>query len=134
MKTVATKELTKRIKKELTAGFPGVKFSVKQAASYGSLSINWQDGPTSNEVQAKVNRYEGGDFNGMIDLYERKDDSSLVIENGVEWSARYIHYNREMSDETEISLIEWARNYYSDLRNDWDYQNMAWRKFCQTAY
>ena len=107
-KTAPTAIVTERIKSELSAAFPNVKFSVKQRpGSSQAITVNWQDGPTTKEVR-------------------------LVID-GVECSAMYIFANREWSGETQARLMGWAHEYYDlgPTAQPWDYEAMAWRKFCQ---
>lgn len=63
---ISTKETAKLVRGALKAKFPGVKFSVR--GSGGSLDIRWIDGPTSRQVKAVVGPFEGGGFDGMIDM------------------------------------------------------------------
>ena len=63
-------ETSKLIRKALKAEFPGIKFSVRSSSYAGGSSINvdWIDGPTTKQVKAIVDRYQGSDFDGMIDM------------------------------------------------------------------
>lgn len=63
-------ETAKLIRGELKRSFPGVKFSVRSDtyANGASIDVSWTDGPTSDEVKAKIDVYAGADFDGMIDL------------------------------------------------------------------
>ena len=53
----------KNIRKELKQ-FKGVKFSVHNP-HYGSVGVNWTDGPTVEKVKAIINKYKAGHFNSM---------------------------------------------------------------------
>ncbi len=74
-------ESARLLKKDLRAAFPGIKFSCRgsRGTGYGNLSVSWTDGPTSDEVDAVVSRYEGKGFDGMDDstYYMKK---TLVVE------------------------------------------------------
>lgn len=96
----------KNIRIELKAAFPGVKFSVKSSRfSMGnSISVNWIDGPTGDQVSAIIGRYAAGSFNGMEDIYEYSRDA---------WKdafgdAKYVHASRELSDKAIASAIRTA--------------------------
>jgi len=56
------------IRVELRRAFPGVKFSVR-VPHHGSVYVRWTSGPTRQEVEAIANRYQGGHFDGMEDIY-----------------------------------------------------------------
>lgn len=66
----------KNLKQELRQAFPGIKFAVKSSSFTGgdSVDIRWTAGPTRKQVSAITDKYQEGNFNGMIDLYE--DDRS----------------------------------------------------------
>lgn len=61
-------DTAKVIRKRLKTEFPGVKFYVQVGSGRGSVNINWQDGPTHDEVNGVVQEYSGADFDGMIDM------------------------------------------------------------------
>ncbi|NAP32599.1 LPD29 domain-containing protein [Pseudomonas syringae] len=56
------------IRKVLKAAFPAVKFSVRKEG-YGSLVIEWADGPTVEDVQEVTSKFKGGSFCGSEDIY-----------------------------------------------------------------
>jgi hypothetical protein len=90
----------KAIKEELTTAFPGVKFYVKSSTFAGgnSVHIDWQDGPTTEQVIKHTSKYQYGHFDGMQDMYEysnRRDDLP---------QAKYVQESREMSTETRAIL------------------------------
>ena len=93
---MAGKEAAKAIRKELKAKFPNTKFSVR--SDYNSVRIEWTDGYTLDEVDAVVQRYKAGSFNGMIDMYEYDHDNPENLDR-----AQYIFTTRNLSIETELA-------------------------------
>jgi hypothetical protein len=90
----------KNIKYELNKAFPGVIFSVRSKSFSGGddVNVSWELGPTTKEVDAIIDRYQEGDFDGMIDLYEYRRDSEtskFQKENG---SAKYVFSQRSFPD------------------------------------
>jgi hypothetical protein len=67
---IGSTETATLIRGALKSRFPGVKFSVKTDKYSGgsSIRIKWTDGPTDSMVSAVVGQYQGGRFDGMIDL------------------------------------------------------------------
>lgn len=96
------------IKEELKKLFPGVKFSVKSSNFAGgdSVDVSWEDGPTTEQVNNIINKYQYGHFDGMTDMYEytnRRDDIP---------QSKYVHSSRSMSNETETILLPIAEQLY----------------------
>ena len=58
------------VRKALKAKFPDVKFSVRSDTYSGgaSIRVTWLLGPTTKQVEAVAKQFQGGDFDGMIDL------------------------------------------------------------------
>ena len=94
--------VAKHIRQDLTASFPGQKFSVRKT-DYSTINIEWQDGPTREEVeqiagkhQRNCTRYRWND-----DLWDHNDTAFTSVFGGVD----YIFYYRETAPENrEISL------------------------------
>lgn len=94
--------VAKHIRQDLASAFPGQKFSVRKA-DYSTINIEWQDGPTREEVeqiagkhQRKCTRDRWND-----DLWDYKDTAFTSVFGGV----NYILYDRETAPENrEISL------------------------------
>lgn len=82
-------ETAKLVRGELKRSFPGVKFSVRSKTYSGgaSIDVSWTDGPTDDEVKAKIGIYAGADFDGMIDL---KTHGSAWLEP--DGSAKMAHF------------------------------------------
>lgn len=93
----------KNIRIELKRAFPKVKFSVTTSRfSMGnSIDVRWTDGPNSGQVDAIVNRYKGGSFDGMTDCYNY-EQSSWTDAFG---EGKYVTTNRTYSDKMLESVI-----------------------------
>ena len=63
-------ESAKLVRVALKKAFPGIKFSVRSSVYSGgaSIRVGWVDGPSEKEVKSVVSAYEGGRFDGMIDM------------------------------------------------------------------
>ncbi|MRT06061.1 LPD29 domain-containing protein [Ewingella americana] len=82
----------KNIRKDLKQ-FKGVNFSVRNR-HYGSVDVNWTDGPTLEKVKEIISKYKDGSFNAMLDIYEY----SASPFNTVFGSAQYPSAQRSYSD------------------------------------
>jgi len=93
------------IKRELNRIFPGQKFSVKSDTFAGgdSVSVSWEDGPTWEEVEAIINKYQSGDFDGMTDCYNYRGKSDFRETYG---DAKYVHANRHVSTEKYLETAK----------------------------
>lgn len=94
---------TKNIRIELKRAFPSIKFAVRSERFSGgdSISVKWIDGPTTQQVDAIINKYKGGSFNSSDDLYTYSHDA---------WTdafgdAKYISSSRECSDEFVTMML-----------------------------
>ena len=87
----------KNIRIELKRAFPGVKFSVtSDSFSMGnSIDVSWTDGPTTKAVDAIINKYRQGSFDGMTDCYNYEENLFSDVFGG----AKYVHSSRRCSDE-----------------------------------
>jgi len=93
----------KNIRTELARAFPGVAFSVKSKRfSMGdSVDVRWTDGPTTKQVDAIINRYSAGSFDGMTDSYTY-DHCAWTDAFG---DAKYVHSTRSYSDNMVASIL-----------------------------
>lgn len=80
------------IRAELKSHFPGVKFSVRVDGN--SIDVRWTDGVTTEKVRAITDKYKGGSFNGMEDIYEGKSTPWTSAFG----SSDYLGTHRELSD------------------------------------
>lgn len=103
----------KNIKKELAQLWPAVKFSVRSKSYSGgnNISVHWTDGPTSKQVDAILNKYEGGSFDGSQDLYA----SCRTPWTEVFGDSKYIHGSRTNTKAFIIMAIA-ASQYAGDDR------------------
>lgn len=94
----------KNIRIELKAAFPGVKFSVKTERYTGgtSLNVSWTDGPTTKMVEAIIDKYQWGKFNGMEDIYEYGNRVFTDIFGG----AKFVFAQRGRSDALVAEALE----------------------------
>jgi hypothetical protein len=92
----------KAIKQELKKAFPKVKFSVKsESFSMGdAVRVNWEDGPTSDRVNAITAKYQYGTFNGMEDIYENSNDRDDIPQT------KFVSLSRDMSLAANLMAIE----------------------------
>lgn len=102
-RSISLVDTAKMLRGALKAEFPGTKFSVRSKSYSGGASItaSWTDGPTSAAVQKVCDRYNGAEFDGMIDLKSYKD-SIITTADGMEtvsFGADYVFTRREFSDE-----------------------------------
>ena len=87
----------KNIRIELARIFPGHKFSVvsKSFSMGNDINVAWDDGPTDEEVEKIISKYEEGSFNGMEDIYEYNHSVFCDTFGG----AKYVSGNRHVSPE-----------------------------------
>lgn len=119
-------ETAKKIRATLKKAFPGVKFSVTSSTySMGSsVYASWTDGPMSSQVDAILNRFKSGSFDGMQDMY---------VSTGYEWEgqivsgAKYVSGSRQMTPERRARIL--ARLNES-CAADWhgDYRVYEWEQ------
>ena len=89
----------KNLKKELAKAFPGVAFEVRSESYAGGNSVNasWTDGPTTGEVRAISDKYQGGDFDGMTDSYNDDRSAFSAAVRAVLGQSKYVFANRHDS-------------------------------------
>ena len=104
----------KNIRIELKRNFPGCKFSVTQR-DYTCINIRWTDGPTTGQVEAIINKYSAGHFDGMTDCYEySRDDFNKVFGD-----CKYIFTHRDNSiSAIEAAISTIAERYRGNLGED----------------
>jgi hypothetical protein len=118
-------QTAKAIRTELKEKFPGTKFSVTSSnfAGGNSVDISWTDGPTRDTVEAVTKKYQYGNFNGMIDLYEYSNSREDIPQAKYVQAAR--HYSPAVEEATKAKLVkEWGMTEWSDaeaqrVRNCW---------------
>jgi hypothetical protein len=91
MRYVPTTEQAKLIRTSLKEAFPTIKFSVRSDGT--AIRVNWVDGPTVRQVDAVVERFAGGGFDGMQDL--AYNTPKLLDGERVQFGGKYIFTTRE---------------------------------------
>jgi len=119
--------VAKIIRQKLKHKYPAVKFTVRSESFSGgnAVSINWENGPTVDQIENIVNVYQYGYFNGMEDVYEYSHKKS-IDENGkiVDMpGVKYVQTNRNITDEIYNKLIERIKKDFA-IEND----QQAWEK------
>jgi hypothetical protein len=95
----------KMVRATLKAEFPHTTFRVKKR-SYDSVTVDWEDGPTTRQVNALIGKHEYGSFDGMRDIYEhtnRRDDIP---------QCKYVHAHRELSQSSWIATLNWINDRF----------------------
>ena len=125
----------KMIRKVLKEKFSNTRFKVRSSIYSGgdSVDISWVDGPSEDEVDRIVGKYQEGHFDGMEDLY--KYDNKI---EGIP-QVTFVQCQRELSDEFIIKVLK--ENGYTcskeelnstnhelfDKTGYWTYRQLAWR-------
>ncbi len=92
----------KAIKQELKKEFPTVKFSVKsESFSMGdAVRVNWEDGPTSKQVDSITAKYQYSSFNSMEDMSENTNCRNDIPQT------KYVTLSRDFSEAATLSAIK----------------------------
>ena len=129
----------KAIRADLAKAYPTVKFTVHANSFAGGddVRVSWVDGPTTDDVDKIIGKYEYGHYDGMHDIYEY-DNSHPELPQ-----VKYVMTSRGKSDETRALLIaEIEKDYggtYSDNRDYstgnglWGSQ-LVWQMFSKRAF
>ena len=94
--------VAKHIRQDLASAFPGQKFSVRKA-DYSTINIEWEDGPTKEEVEQIAGKHERTCVRDRWndDLWDHNDTAFTSVFGGVD----YLFYYRETAPENRgISL------------------------------
>ena len=94
-------QVTSNIRKELKAKFPGVKFSVRKRG-YDSVSVNWTDGPTEEEIKSVTDKYRDSYFDGMQDM----SISCASPFNRIYGGVGFIFTDRDYSDAMKQKAVD----------------------------
>jgi glyceraldehyde-3-phosphate dehydrogenase/erythrose-4-phosphate dehydrogenase len=111
-------QTAKAIREELKKEFPNTAFSVRSSSfSMGDdVRIEWTNGPTTEQVEQITNKYEYGQFDGMIDLYEMTNVRHDIPQ------VKYIMTTRNIDKEIEEKTAQDIANRFGFDRNnpqDW---------------
>ncbi|HCR8817991.1 TPA: hypothetical protein OPJ16_004042 [Escherichia coli] len=103
----------KNIRLLLKKHFKGIKFSVRMR-DYSCINVGWTDGPTTEEVDAIISRFQEGRFDGMTDMYEYGNDPFNKVYGGVQ----YLFTSRECSDALIEEAIASVKTRYKSVIGD----------------
>lgn len=99
----------KNIRAELKKHFPKTKFSVRKQY-YSTYHVSWSDGPTVEEVESIINKYETSRFDSYTDYHYSETSPFNVVYGG----ADYVFTHRDYSDEIIALAIKSLIDKYGD--------------------
>lgn len=100
-----TKIVGKNIRAELKKHFPKTKFSVRKQY-YSTYHVSWTDGPTVDEVESIINKYETSRFDSYTDYHYSETSPFNVVYGGADYVFTKRHYSDEIISQAIKSLIE----------------------------
>jgi hypothetical protein len=103
----------KAIRIELKKNFPSTVFSVQSDSFVGgnSVSIEWVNGLTNDNVTDITAKYQYGHFDCMTDFYDhtnRRNDIPQV---------KYVQTRREVSEDIRLQIFEECKKTYDGWAN-----------------
>lgn len=112
-KTIDITEVAKLVREVLKLEFPAAKFTVKSSRYSGgsSIRVNWQDGPTTKQVEDVAGFYKGASFDGMTDMKSYHHHTNEAGEQ-VHYGNDYIFFNRSISAEQLTPFAEYVAKHY----------------------
>ncbi|EMB3084711.1 TPA: hypothetical protein U2M51_003931 [Providencia rettgeri] len=99
----------KNIRAELKKHFPKTKFSVRKQY-YSTYHVSWSDGPTVEEVESIINKYETSRFDSYTDYHYSETSPFNVVYGG----ADYVFTHRDYSDEIIALAIKSLIDKYGE--------------------
>ena len=112
---------SKDIKKLLKGKYPSIKFSVTSSnfAGGNSVDVDWNLGPTTDEIEKLISQYQYGHFDGMIDMYEYSNTRKDIPQ------AKFVMTRREFKNDEEFAnnKLKWKDPLYRDL---WKEEKTLW--------
>ncbi|HFD3738255.1 TPA: LPD29 domain-containing protein [Pseudomonas aeruginosa] len=99
----------KNIRAELKKHFPKTKFSVRKQY-YSTYHVSWSDGPTVEEVESIINKYETSRFDSYTDYHYSETSPFNVVYGG----ADYVFTHRDYSDEMIALAIKSLIDKYGE--------------------
>jgi glyceraldehyde-3-phosphate dehydrogenase/erythrose-4-phosphate dehydrogenase len=123
MKTQAA-QVANTIRKELKVKFPGINFKVHSSNFSGGddVRIHYENAIPAEDVEKIVNKYAGGSFDGMTDMYNYDYDKTGP-------TAKYIFVERHISEDIwEKTKLQLAKNYdiNPNDENEWQRKFGCW--------
>lgn len=111
-------DTAKRVRADLKAAWPGVKFSVR-TRQYSTIYVDWTDGPREAAVEALLDKYEYGYFDGTDDSYHYTGGN---VVDGTDYSVKYLLAQRHYSDAAEGRFRALLLGYLDGLATQPDYE------------
>lgn len=99
----------KNIRAELKKHFPKTKFSVRKQ-HHSTYHVSWTDGPTVDEVESIINKYETSRFDSYTDYHYSETSPFNVVYGG----ADYVFTHRDYSDEIIALAIKSLIDKYGE--------------------
>jgi hypothetical protein len=114
-------ETAKLVRRALKDAYPAVKFSVRTRTYAGgaSVSVEWTDGPTNQQVEATAKLYAGATFDGMTDM-KSYHDTLMSTEDGAElvrFGADFVSCQRRLSEKFRAELEREIADFTSEPYN-----------------
>ncbi len=103
----------KNIRKLLKESFPDTKFSVKKE-SYNSTRVNWEDGPTTDQVNEIAKRFQDGHFDSMTDCQSYTNTPFSDVYGNV----TSVFSSRSLSDDRVAEAIETINTDYGKFLDE----------------
>ncbi|MEH0402890.1 LPD29 domain-containing protein [[Kitasatospora] papulosa] len=107
MTYIDTRHVSALLKRELTAAFPGVKFSVRKGAL--SLSVSWTDGPSSDAVEDIARAMKGSTWSPMDSCYKKTGNLVTVVIDGQDVTGEplvdHVSTHRTVSDDARADAV-----------------------------
>lgn len=94
-KYISLADTAKLVRKSLKEQFPGTKFSVR-SNRYGTIRVEWIDGPSETRVSNLVKKFEGATFDSMVDLksYVTREFEGEEVQFGADYVCPVRHLSR----------------------------------------
>jgi hypothetical protein len=116
------------IRTELKTKFPGFKFSVKQSSG-SAIDVNWQDGPTKEEVTKIIEKYVDSSTDHSGDYRDYNPSNFTHVFGG----STYVFARREQSEGVEL-LVNDLNVLRPNSRDKWENRNIIDGIFAKTSF
>ena len=118
--------VAKRIKAELKSKYPDINFSVRSENFSGgdAVRISYTNFLPTKDIEKLFNKYKGGHFNGMEDIYEYYSDSKEITPEGkivTIPTVKYLSVSRSITEDIKTAAREYIKSTF-DCSNIPDYE------------
>lgn len=109
------------LRRHLKHAFPAVKFSI--TSSHGAITVRWELGPTTRQVDEIADLYQSSDFDSQQDMSVGRDSVWPEVFGG----ADYVNCERSMGDAAPVLLKAVCERYgVAPKENAWIEYRGAW--------